>query len=115
MQEAVNRRRQERPEESEIHHERAPIRNGWQHENKRASVHGRSGRFVKAQLRSYAPGYGGRHILGRSRRAWSGEASDNPDVLDEVYTPDALWHLPEQEMRSGEIKEFGPPSGRQME
>jgi hypothetical protein len=70
---------------------------------------------LKAQYRSYAPGYGGRHILGSSRRAWSGEASDNPDVLDEVYTPDALWHLPEQDIRSGEIKEFGPPNGRQME
>ena len=90
------------------------------------------------------------------RRAW--EAADNPDVLDDAYTPDAVWHLPDQDIRGveefkqyvtgymtafpdlnvtiedeiaegdkvvnrftfrgthqGEIEEFGPPTGRQME
>jgi predicted ester cyclase len=31
------------------------------------------------------------------RRSW--ESTDNVDVLDEVYTPDAVWHLPEQEIQ----------------
>jgi hypothetical protein len=35
------------------------------------------------------------------RRSW---ATDNPDVLDEVYTPDALWHLPEQDIQG--VEEF---------
>ncbi len=29
------------------------------------------------------------------RRSW---ATDSTDVLDEVYTPDAVWHLPEQDV-----------------
>jgi steroid delta-isomerase-like uncharacterized protein len=35
------------------------------------------------------------------RRSW---ATDNTDVLDEVYTPDALWHLPDQDIRG--VEEF---------
>ena len=33
------------------------------------------------------------------RRSW---ATDNTDVLDETYTPDALWHLPEQDVQGVE-------------
>ena len=32
-----------------------------------------------------------------ARRAW--ELADNPDVLDEVYAPDVVWHEPDQEIR----------------
>jgi steroid delta-isomerase-like uncharacterized protein len=31
------------------------------------------------------------------RRAW--ELADNPDILDEVYAPDVVWHEPDQEIR----------------
>jgi predicted ester cyclase len=38
------------------------------------------------------------------RRSW---ATDNPDDLDETYTPDAVWHLPEQELRGvEEMKQY---------
>jgi predicted ester cyclase len=90
------------------------------------------------------------------RRSW--EAADNQDVLDEVYTSDAVWHLPNQDIQGveefkqyltlyktalpdlnvtvedelvegekvvnrftlrgthqGEVEEFGPPTGSQME
>jgi steroid delta-isomerase-like uncharacterized protein len=33
------------------------------------------------------------------RRSW---ATDSTDVLDETYTPDAVWHLPEQDVRGVE-------------
>ena len=40
-----------------------------------------------------------------ARRAW--ELADNPDVLDEVYAPDVVWHEPDQEIRGLEqAKEF---------
>ena len=32
-----------------------------------------------------------------ARRAW--ELADNPDILDEVYAPDVVWHEPDQEIR----------------
>jgi hypothetical protein len=32
-----------------------------------------------------------------ARRAW--ELADNPDLLDEVYTPNVVWHEPDQEIR----------------
>ena len=91
-----------------------------------------------------------------ARRSW--EAPNNPDILDEVYTPDLVWHDPDQDIRGleeakqfvsmyqtafpdlnatvedviaegdkvvtrvtlrgthqGEIEEFGPPTGRQIE
>jgi steroid delta-isomerase-like uncharacterized protein len=92
-----------------------------------------------------------------ARRAWEGV--DNPDILDEVYAPDVVWHEPDREIRGleqakqfintyktafpdlsftvedviatdgdkvvtrvtargthqGETKEFGPPTGRQVE
>jgi steroid delta-isomerase-like uncharacterized protein len=92
-----------------------------------------------------------------ARRSW--EATDNPDVIDEVYAPDVVWHVPDQEdvrgieeakqfigmyqtafpdmsatvedvvaegdkvvtrwtirgTHQGEIEEFGPPTGRQVE
>ena len=35
------------------------------------------------------------------RRSW---ATDNPDVLDETYTPDAVWHLPERDVKG--VEEF---------
>jgi predicted ester cyclase len=35
-----------------------------------------------------------------ARRSW--EAADNPDVLDEFYTPDAVWHLTYQDIRGVE-------------
>jgi predicted ester cyclase len=39
------------------------------------------------------------------RRAW--ELADNPDVLDEVYAPDVVWHEPDQEIRGLEqAKQF---------
>jgi predicted ester cyclase len=90
------------------------------------------------------------------RRSW--ETADNLDVLNEVYTPAAVWHLPDQDIQGiaafkqyltmyktafpdvnvtledeiaegdkvvnrvtirgthqGEIAEFGPPTGRQVE
>jgi steroid delta-isomerase-like uncharacterized protein len=90
------------------------------------------------------------------RRSW--EAADNPDIIDEVYTPDLVWHDPGQDIRGseeakqfvtmyktafpdlsptvedviaegdkvvsrwtirgthqGEIEEFGPPTGKQIE
>jgi steroid delta-isomerase-like uncharacterized protein len=31
------------------------------------------------------------------RRAW--ELADNPDILEEVYSPDVVWHEPDQEIR----------------
>ena len=38
------------------------------------------------------------------RRSW---ATDNPDDLDETYTPDAVWHLPEQEIHGvEEMKQY---------
>ena len=40
-----------------------------------------------------------------ARRAW--ELADNPDVLDEVYAPDVVWHEPDQEIRGLEqAKQF---------
>jgi steroid delta-isomerase-like uncharacterized protein len=90
------------------------------------------------------------------RGAWA--APDNPDIIDEVYAPDLVWHEPDQDIQGseqakqfvtmyktafpdlkatvedqlaegdkvvtrwtlrgthqGEIEEFGPPTGRQME
>jgi predicted ester cyclase len=35
------------------------------------------------------------------RRSW---ATDDPDVLDETYTPDAVWHLPERDVKG--VEEF---------
>lgn len=91
-----------------------------------------------------------------ARRSW--EAPNNPDIVDEVYAADLVWHEPDQEIRGaeeakqfiatyksafpdlnvtvedaiaegdkvstrwtirgthqGEIEEFGPPTGRQIE
>jgi steroid delta-isomerase-like uncharacterized protein len=91
-----------------------------------------------------------------ARRSW--EFLDNPDILEEVYAPDLVWHEPDQAVRGyeearqfvstyktafpdlsvtiedtiaegekvvtrytirgthqGEIEEFGPPTGRQLE
>jgi steroid delta-isomerase-like uncharacterized protein len=91
-----------------------------------------------------------------ARRAW--EAVDNPDLLEEVYAPDVVWHEPDREIHGieeakqfvstyktafpdmnvtvedqiaegdkvvtrvtlrgthqGEVEEFGPPTGRQIE
>jgi steroid delta-isomerase-like uncharacterized protein len=91
-----------------------------------------------------------------ARRAW--EAINNPDMLDEVYALDVVWHEPDQEVQGleearqfismyktafpdlnvtvedviaegdkvvtritfrgthqGEVEEFGPPTGRQIE
>jgi steroid delta-isomerase-like uncharacterized protein len=40
------------------------------------------------------------------RRAWE-ELPDNPDILDEVYAPDVVWHEPDQEIRGLEqAKQF---------
>ena len=41
------------------------------------------------------------------RRSW---ATDNTDVLDETYTPDAVWHLPEQDIRG--VEDFKQYVGR---
>jgi SnoaL-like domain len=39
------------------------------------------------------------------RRAW--ELADNPDILDEVYAPDVVWHEPDQDIRGlEEAKQF---------
>jgi steroid delta-isomerase-like uncharacterized protein len=89
-------------------------------------------------------------------RSW--EFLENPDILEEVYAPDLVWHEPDQDVRGyegarqfvsmykaafpdlnvtvedviaegekvvtrytvrgthqGEIEEFGPPTGRQLE
>jgi steroid delta-isomerase-like uncharacterized protein len=32
-----------------------------------------------------------------AHRSW--ESVDNPDSLDEVYAPDVVWHMPDQEVR----------------
>jgi steroid delta-isomerase-like uncharacterized protein len=91
-----------------------------------------------------------------ARRAW--ELVDNPDLIDEVYAADVVWHEPDQEIQGieearqfidmyktafpdlnatvedviaegekvvtrvtirgthqGEVEEFGPPTGRQIE
>lgn len=91
-----------------------------------------------------------------ARRSW--EVLDNPDILDEVYAADLVWHEPDQDLQGleqarqfvgmyktafpdlsatvedlvaegdkvvtrvtvrgthqGEIEEFGPPTGRQVE
>jgi steroid delta-isomerase-like uncharacterized protein len=91
-----------------------------------------------------------------ARRAW--EVLDNPDLIDEVYAADVVWHEPDQEVQGieeakqfvgmyktafpdlnvtvedviaegekvvtrvtfrgthqGEVEEFGPPTGRQIE
>jgi steroid delta-isomerase-like uncharacterized protein len=38
-------------------------------------------------------------------RAW--EIADNPDILEEVYAPDVVWHEPDQEIRGLEqAKQF---------
>jgi predicted ester cyclase len=40
-----------------------------------------------------------------ARRSW--ESVDNPDLLDEVYAPDVVWHNPEQEVQGiEEAKQF---------
>ncbi len=40
-----------------------------------------------------------------TRRAW--ESIDNPDVIDEVYAPDVVWHEPDQDIHgSEEAKQF---------
>ena len=40
-----------------------------------------------------------------ARRSW--EAANNPDILDEVYGPDFVWHEPDQEIRGHEeAKQF---------
>ena len=40
-----------------------------------------------------------------ARHSW--EASNNPDIIDEVYTPDLVWHEPDQDIRgSEEAKQF---------
>jgi steroid delta-isomerase-like uncharacterized protein len=36
------------------------------------------------------------------RRSW--EAAENPDVLNEIYTSDAVWHLPDQDIKG--VEEF---------
>lgn len=91
-----------------------------------------------------------------ARRSW--EAPTNPDIVDEVYSTDLVWHEPDREIRGpeeakqfiatfktafpdmnvtvedevaegnkvstrwtirgthqGEIEEFGPPTGKQIE
>ena len=91
-----------------------------------------------------------------ARRSW--ESVENPDSLEEVYTPDVVWHNPEGDIQGieqakqfvsmfktafpdmsatvedvvaegdkvvtritmrgthqGEVEEFGPPTGRQVE
>ena len=41
-----------------------------------------------------------------ARRGWE-TLADNPDVLDEVYAPDVVWHEPDQEIRGLEqAKQF---------
>ena len=40
-----------------------------------------------------------------ARRAW--ELVDNPDIIDEVYAPDVVWHEPDGEVRGiEEAKQF---------
>ena len=40
-----------------------------------------------------------------ARRSW--EAANNPDILDEVYARDLVWHEPDQEIRGYEqAKQF---------
>ena len=91
-----------------------------------------------------------------ARRSW--ESVDNPDILEEVYAPDVVWHDPDRDIQGleearqfismfksafpdmsatiedviaegdkvvtretirgthqGKSKEFGPPTGRQIE
>ena len=39
------------------------------------------------------------------RSAWA--APDNPDIIDEVYTPDLVWHEPDQDIQGSEqAKQF---------
>ena len=41
------------------------------------------------------------------RRSW---ATNNTDVLDETYTPDAVWHLSDQDIQGVEdFKQYLPP------
>jgi steroid delta-isomerase-like uncharacterized protein len=41
-----------------------------------------------------------------ARRAWE-LAGDNPDLIDEVYAPDVVWHEPDQDIHgSEEAKQF---------
>jgi steroid delta-isomerase-like uncharacterized protein len=40
------------------------------------------------------------------RRSWA-ESGHNLDIFDEVYTPDALWHLPDRDIRGvEEMKQY---------
>ena len=40
-----------------------------------------------------------------ARRAW--ELADNPDILEEVYAPDVVWHEPDREFHgTEEIKQL---------
>ena len=73
-----------------------------------------------------------------AHRSW--EALDNPDLIDEVYASDVVWHEPDRDIHGtqeakqfislyksafpdvsirgthqGETEEFGPPTGRQFE
>ncbi len=93
-----------------------------------------------------------------ARRSWELVSQGNPDLLEEVYAADLVWHEPDQDVQGieeakqyfsrylaafpdlnttvedamaegekvvtrwtlrgthqGEIEEFGPPTGRQME
>jgi steroid delta-isomerase-like uncharacterized protein len=34
-----------------------------------------------------------------ARRAWEIVSSGNPDLLEEVYAPDLVWHEPDQDIR----------------
>ena len=40
-----------------------------------------------------------------ARRSW--ELADNPDIIDEVYAPDVVWHNPDQDVHGiEEAKQF---------
>jgi predicted ester cyclase len=40
------------------------------------------------------------------RRSWA-ESGHNPDIFDEVYAPDALWHLPDRDIHGvEEMKQY---------
>jgi predicted ester cyclase len=40
-----------------------------------------------------------------ARRSW--DAANNPDILDEMYTPDLVWHEPDRDIRGlEEAKQF---------
>jgi hypothetical protein len=49
-----------------------------------------------------------------ARRSWEIVNQHNPDLIDEFYTPDFVWHEPDQDIQGSEKapSSLSPPSWR---